>query len=322
MGFYLLSYLCMSIFILATAYLIFRQVTLPVHVRWEIYPVRHETAAKAAYGGSYLEELNWWDKKQERSLFNEIRYMLPEILFLRGLWKENRTLWWVSFPFHFGLYLMIATFGLLLLHAVVTLGSDYPVSGDTMRHHLPLGAFISFLNGLIVVMGWSGLSLGNIGSVGLLYKRWTEPELRNYSSFSDYFNLLFIFLFFFSALCASVFADPLLEGAKAYTFGLLTGGLPLNAYSPGQSISGGVAILSASLLVAYIPLTHMSHMFMKYFLYHQVKWDDAPNRRGGRIEAAIMENLELKPTWKAKHVDADGRKSWRDIASSAPKEMK
>ena len=240
--------------------------------------------------------------------------MLPEILFLRGLWKENRTLWWVSFPFHFGLYLMIATFGLLLVHALVTLWSDYPAaSGGTIK---------SLLDGLIVVTGWTGLILGNIGSLGLLYKRWTDPELRSYSSFSDYFNLLFIFLFFFSALVASVFTDPLLEGAKAYAFGLLTGGRPLNGYAPGQSISGGVAIVSASLLAAYIPLTHMSHMFMKYFLYHTVKWDDAPNRRGGRIEAAIRENLELKPTWKAKHVEADGRKSWRDIASSAPKEMK
>ncbi|MCK7515283.1 MAG: hypothetical protein MZV70_72340 [Desulfobacterales bacterium] len=63
---------------------------------------------------------------------------------------------------------------------------------------------------------------------------------------------------------------------------------------PAQSIAGAVTIVLASLLVAYIPLTHMSHMFMKYFLYHKVKWDDAPNLRGGRIEAAIMKNLELK----------------------------
>ena len=89
-----------------------------------------------------------------------------------------------------------------------------------------------------------------------------------------------------------------------------------------KAVCGGVAIVLASLLVAYIPLTHMSHMFMKYFLYHNVKWDDAPNRRGGSIEAAILKNLALKPTWKAKHVEADGRKSWLDIASSAPKEMK
>jgi nitrate reductase gamma subunit len=314
MGFYLLSYLCIAVFILATAYLVYRQITLPLHVRWEIYPVQHEPAARAAYGGSYLEEFNWWEKKQRISLFNELRYMLPEILLLRGLWKENRTLWRVSFPFHFGLYLMIATFGLLLVNALATLGNDYPAA--------PGGSIKSLLDCLIVGTGWTGLVLGNIGSLGLLSKRWIEPELRSYSSFSDYFNILFIFLFFFSALAASVFTDPLLEGAKAYTFGLLTGGRPLNGYAPGQSISGGVAVVSASLLAAYIPLTHMSHMFMKYFLYHTVKWDDAPNRPGGRIEAAIRENLELKPTWKAKHVEADGRKTWRDIASSGPRGVK
>jgi len=313
MGFYVLSYLCAAVFMLVTGYLIYRQMTLPVHVRWEIYPVQHETAARTAYGGSYLEEVNWWEKKQKRSLFNEIRYMLPEILLLRGLWKENRTLWQVSFPFHFGLYLMIATFGLLLVNSLLTLWKG-PVfaSGGNVK---------TILDSLIVLTGWSGLILGNVGSLGLLYKRWTDPELRNYSSFSDYFNILFILLFFLSAFVSLLF-DPFLEGAKAYAFGLLTGGLPLNAYAPGQSISGGTVIVSASLLVAYIPLTHMSHMFMKYFLYHRVKWDDAPNRRGGSIEAAILKNLELKPTWKAKHVEADGRKSWRDIASSAPKEMK
>jgi len=63
-------------------------------------------------------------------------------------------------------------------------------------------------------------------------------------------------------------------------------------------------------------------MFMKFFFYHNVKWDDVPNIRGGRIEAAVTKNLELKPTWQAKHIGADGQKSWKDIASSSPKEMK
>jgi nitrate reductase gamma subunit len=312
MGFYLLSYLCILVFVVASAHLLYRQITLPVHVRWEIYPVQHETADKAIYGGSYLEEVNWWEKKRERSLFNEFSYMLPEILFLRGLWKENKTLWRVSFPFHFGLYLIIATFGLLLVHALVLWTAEPAGAG---------GAIKSLLDGPIVLTGWAGPILGIIGSLGLLYKRWTDPGLRSCSAFSDYFNLLFLLLFFCSAL-VSLIGDPLLEGAKAYVFGLLTGGRPLNGYTPGQSISGRVVIVSGSLVAAYIPLTHMSHMFMKYFLYHRVKWDDAPNLRGGAIEAAIRENLELKPTWKAKHVEADGRKSWRDIASSAPKEMK
>jgi len=291
MGFYTLSYLCILVFVLAAAYLVYRQFTLPVHVRWEIYPVQHEPAAKAAYGGSYMEEVNWWEKKQERSLIGELRYMVPEILFVRGLWKENRGLWWVSFPFHFGLYLMIATFALLVVHAGFTLwGGTVFAEGSALR---------ALLKGLIAVAGWGGLILGNV----------------------DYFNLLFIFLFFLFALVAAL-SDPLLDGAGGYVSGLLTGGDSRNAYLPGQSLAGGAAVVLASLLVAYIPLTHMSHMFMKYFLYHKVKWDDAPSRPGGRIEAAVQKNLNLRPTWGAKHVGADGQKTWGDIASSAPKEEK
>ena len=314
MGFYVLSYLCIAVFIIATGCLIYRQLSFPLHVRWEIYPVRHETIARVAYGGSYMEELNWWKKNYKSSLINELKYMVPEILFLRGLWKENRNLWWLSFPFHFGMYLMIATFALLLLHAFFTLwGLPVFAAG---------GSVSILLSGLIVVTGWSGLILGNIGSIGVLYKRMTEAELRNYSSFGDYFNILFIFLFFLSAFITCLFFDPFLAGAKAYTLGLLTGGHSLNSYMPGQSVSGSLAIVSASLLVAYIPLTHMSHMYMKYFLYHDVKWDDAPNLPGGKIEAAIINNLKFKPTWKAKHIEADGQKSWKDIAAIAPKEMK
>jgi nitrate reductase gamma subunit len=313
MGFYALSYLCIAVFVLAVAYRVCRQWTLPVHLRWEIYPVQHETSDKLAHGGSYMEELNWWERRQGSSLWNEVKYMAPEILFIRGLWKENRGLWRVSFPFHFGLYLMIAVFGLMVLQALLVLWGVAASIG---------GAIGSLLNGLIVFVGWIGLVLGVIGSVGMLCRRIADPALREYSSFVDYFNIAFTLIFFLSGLLAALFADPLLEGAKAYVFGLLTGGGSLNAYVPARTFCGGTAIVLASLLAAYVPLTHMSHMFMKYFLYHQVKWEDAPNPRGGSLEAAVRKNLALKPTWNAKHVEADGRKSWLDIATSTPKEIK
>jgi nitrate reductase gamma subunit len=314
MGWYWLSYLGILVFLLAIGRLVYRQLSLPTHVRWEIYPVQHETTAKAAYGGSYLEELNWWEKKEERSYLNELKYMVPEILLLRGVWKENRPLWWLTFSFHAGLYLMLITLALMVLHAGLLLWLPaFYAAGSTWRF---------FLDGLIAAGGWIGLLLGTIGSLSLLYKRVADQQWRDYSSFSDYFNVGFILAFFLSALTTALFFDPWLESAKAYTYGLLTGGQSLHAYVPPQSISGAVTIATASLLIAYIPLTHMSHMFMKYFLYHQVKWDDAPNLRGGRIEAAICKNLELKPTWQARHVDADGQKTWKDIASSAPKEGK
>jgi len=313
MGFYTLSYLCIAVFIVAVAYRVYCQWNMPVHLRWEIYPVQHETSDKLAHGGSYMEELNWWERRHGSSLFNEIKYMVPEILFIRGLWKENRGLWRVSFPFHFGLYLMIAVFGLMVLQALLFLWVGAASIG---------GAIGSLLNGLIVFLGWIGLVLGVIGSVGTLCRRLADRELRDYSSFVDYFNIVFILLFFLFAFLTSLFADPLLDGAKAYVFGLLTGGGSLNSYVPGQTFCGGAAIVLASLLAAYVPLTHMSHMFMKFFLYHKVKWEDAPNLRGGKIEPAIRNNLALKPTWSAKHIEGDGQKSWLDIATSAPKEIK
>ena len=68
-----------------------------------------------------MEEVNWWEKTYESSLFNELKYMVPEILFLRVVERKQKPLVG-SFPFHFGLYLMIATFGLLLLHAFLSCG--------------------------------------------------------------------------------------------------------------------------------------------------------------------------------------------------------
>jgi nitrate reductase gamma subunit len=314
MGFYVLTYLSIAVFIVATAYRIYRQMILPEHVRWEIYPVQHETSIRVAYGGSYMEELNWWTKKYRTSGINELKYMTPEILFLRGLWKKNRSLWLVSFPFHLGLYLMITTFLLLLLYVCFVLW-EFPAftAGGSVRIAMDV---------IIAATGWTGLIMGNLGSIGILCKRLTDRDMRYYSSFLDYFNVLFIFFFFLSAFVSCLLGDPFLEGAKTYILGLITGGVSLNSYTPGQTLPGALTIVLASVLVAYIPLTHMSHMFMKYFLYHRVKWDDAPNMPGTKIETAAVRNLEFKPTWKAKHVGADGHKSWHDIASSAPKETK
>ena len=64
----------------------------------------------------------------------------------------------------------------------------------------------------------------------------------------------------------------------------------------------------ASFLIAYIPLTHMSHMFMKYFLYHNVKWDDAPNRPGSLIESAVEKNLEIQADLEGKTYRCGRRK--------------
>ena len=75
------------------------------------------------------------------------------------------------------------------------------------------------------------------------------------------------------------------------------------------------SVLTLSLLVAYIPLTHMSHFFVKWFTWHKIRWDDEPNVKGGRIEILIQNALQSPVSWSADHVNADGRKTWADIAT-------
>jgi len=287
---------------------------LPLHLRWELYPVKHEAGKKAEYGGSYMEELNWWEKEKKSSLYNEIRYMVPEIFFLRGLKKENPRLWYLSFPFHFGFYLVIGTLGLLVLGAF------------SMVLGLPVAPGQAVLSSLIyyltILWGFLGLTLGTVGTAALFRRRLKDPELRNYSSFSDYLNLAFIFAFFLVGLLAWLFHDPGFDGARAYIYSLLTfGGTPAGM-AENRTFLGFLSIVLGSLLIAYIPLTHMSHMFMKYFMYHSVRWEDTPNLKGSRIEAAVLENLGLKPTWAAPHIGADGKKTWGEIAASGPKESR
>jgi hypothetical protein len=77
---------------------------------------------------------------------------------------------------------------------------------------------------------------------------------------------------------------------------------------------GDIAVLLTALLIAYIPLTHMSHFFVKWFTWHKIRWDDEPNVKGGRIEVLIQNALQGKVTWSADHIGADGKKNWVDIA--------
>ena len=71
---------------------------LPMHLRWELSPVPHEKG-KSQYGGSYLEEYDWWTKKREKSLINEAIYMGKEIFFLKGVFENNKKLWYFTCPY-------------------------------------------------------------------------------------------------------------------------------------------------------------------------------------------------------------------------------
>jgi hypothetical protein len=90
---YVIAYLGIVFFLIAVAARFVFWSKMPMHLRWELYPVAHEGGGRAAYGGSYLEESDWWKKKREVSLLGELKVMVPEILFLTWLLLRPSCCW-------------------------------------------------------------------------------------------------------------------------------------------------------------------------------------------------------------------------------------
>ena len=151
-----------------------------------------------------------------------------------------------------------------------------------------------------------------LGAAGLLVRRMSDPNLKDYTSAADKFNLVF-FMVTVAVLGVGYRVRPPGASVSSLVHGLLV----FDTTVPmGLVLGAGLVLLAA--LVAYIPFTHMSHFIAKYFTYHAVRWDDAPNRRGSKIEARIAEYLTYRPTWAAAHIAGDGRKSWAEVATFNP----
>ena len=80
-----------------------------------------------------------------------------------------------------------------------------------------------------------------------------------------------------------------------------------------------LSITLLGVLLAYIPLTHMSHFVGKYFAYHAIRWNDDPNLRGGKYEPKIQELLNQPVSWAGPHIRGDGKKTWADLATEEMK---
>jgi len=293
------------VFVAATVARAVMYARMPLHLRWELYPVPHEAPDRAAHGGSYFETADWWTHKERYNLGGELGAMVPEMLFLKALREFNPSLWYRSFPFHFGLYLLIATVVLVLGTAVAMLAAPTAMAG-------PLGSVAS---AAYRVTGVAGVVLALVGAASLLHRRLTDEKLRTYNTPGDIFNLAW-FLVAFGVLAAGYALRPAdAPSTPALIAGLLTWDTTLEI--PGVLAAG---LLLSAVLAAYIPFTHMSHFVGKYFTYHAVRWDDAVNRRGGAIEKRLAEYLTYRPTWAAPHVKADGTRTWADVATTNPTE--
>ncbi len=307
----IISYSSILAFLAAIAYRAVKIARLPLHLRWELYPVAHEKG-RASYGGSYLEELDWWTKPRQVSLLGELKVMIPEILLLAGVWEHNRRHWFRSFPFHFALYLLAALIGLLLIGGIAT-AAGASVSPDG-------GSLERALYHLTYVVGHVGLGLGLIGTLALLARRILDADYREYTKKADFFNLCFFAVTLVVALAAHALADPLFVDLRSFFSRLVT--FDFSPAEAGTSIACLTAteIVLGSLLMAYIPMTHMSHFFTKWFMYHDIRWSDEPNLVGGKIERQVASSLQYPVSWSAAHIGGDGKKTWADVATSDAEE--
>jgi nitrate reductase gamma subunit len=296
----LLTYLSGAVFVVAFAVKLIKYFTMPMHVRWELYPVPHEGKP---YGGSFYEEVDHWKKTRHKDHMAQYKFMVPEILFIRALYEDNRPLWYWSFPFHFGLYLCIG--GLVFL----TVGALLEAIGLPPTD----SALGSLVKALTQVFGVLGYIVGAIGAVGLIIKRSVDPMLKDYTAGVDYLNLAWLGAIFVTGFLVWLH-DPGFDAARQYFVSMISS-------KPTPTLSGW-HIINLLLFIgfwAYFPFTHMTHMVSKYFMWDKVKWDDSPNVGDPAMDAKIKEYLGYPVSWSAPHIGAEGgKKNWAEVATSNP----
>jgi nitrate reductase gamma subunit len=309
---HLIVYGSLATFVGVVGYRFIKIYRMPMHLRWELYPVAHEPGDKAKYGGSRLEELDWWTKPKETSTANELKYMIPEMTLLVALFEHNRKMWWRSFPFHFGLYILAGLIGLLGFGAILEL-FGVPVSNHSI--HI-IGTPVFYLTKAAAL---GGLGLGLLGALGLLHLRLFDEDLRDFTSMGHLFNLVAFIGVLSLAWLTFIFADTDFVATRNFIQSLITFNLtaPLggDAMNSAEAALLGAEIALAVLLMAYIPMTHMSHFFIKWFTYHSIRWEDEENEVGSEIEKKVIEQVGYPVTWAAPHLKADGKKNWVDIAT-------
>ena len=297
-----LIYLSLAIFIAGLAIKIRKIIKMPVHLRWELYPVPHEKG-KAHYGGSYFEEPDWWLKPRQKSFLNELKEMAREIFAIQTLFVNNKKLWLFSFPFHLGLYLLTAFIILLIIGAAIH-------SSGIIIDSLAYGPLIRLIHYATNISGSLGFILGAIGAAGLLFNRIFRAELRHYSSRADYFNLLLLLAIFISGIISWLY--------DSYSFAILRSfiqSLLFFNYAPAIQLPAKILIILTGIFLAYLPFTHMTHFVGKYFTYHTVRWQDTPNVSGSLSENSLAKSLASHPTWSAPHIA--GGKTWSELTSNS-----
>ena len=278
---------------------------MPLHLRWELYPVPHEKGSK--YGGSYMEEPEWWTKKQHKSGIKNIIDMLKRYLFFGEYFRKVRGYWAGLYPWHTGFYLIVLFDGLTMVGGILLVTTSMTISGSA-------GGFGVVLYYLTLVVAVASFITGIIGSIVLLIKRLVDRDLRDYSSPINYFNYVFFLLVFVSGLVSWAFFDTTLSGYREFWAGIFS-----YKYAAVDPVTYA-HIMLFSLFLIYLPFTRSTHYITKMLAFFSVRWDDRPNVRGSKIEGKVKKLLDQPVTWSAAHIQSGS--TWGEIAKGMPEDIK
>lgn len=273
---------------------------MPIHLRWELYPLAGER--RRPWGGSYLEEPEWWaiPDRANRSLAGELAFTAQEVLFFRGYFEHNRSLWRIIYPFHMAIFCFVLFF-LLLVVGAIGLSAEIAIGGRGAGTGGQLIYYATLASGI------AALTVGTIGNAALFLYKIMDGRRRMYARRIELLNILLALAVFATGLCAWAIADPTFADAREFVRSLFTFG-----ETPRMEAISLAHVLLLGIFLAYLPFTNMMHAFAKFFTYHRVRWDAAPQLRGSRLERSIETLIRQPVTWSAPHVQ--GIQRWTDTA--------
>jgi len=163
---------------------------------------------------------------------------------------------------------------------------------------------------VLSLLGFLGVTCG---ALALLHRRLNQQELRKYSTREHFCNL---------ALFAALGVLGLLAWLGNHSFFALGRDFIANLLRFQFADSGSAAfnlyLILGFALAAYVPATHMGHFFMKYFLWHDIRWGDQPTQDNEAIQKTIGTMLHYPVSWSAPHIQGDGKKTWAEVATTNP----
>ena len=164
----ILTYAFIAVIIVVFLARLAKYARMPVHLRWELYPLAGER--NRPWGGSYLEDPEWWSRpREEKSFAGEMKFMGEEVLYFKEYYRLNRPYWYYVFPFHIGTFTFMVLIAALIVGALTAIvGVD--ISGASANLW---GRFIYYVT---PVVGGIALVFGTLGTLALLLRRLFNAE--------------------------------------------------------------------------------------------------------------------------------------------------